>query len=90
MKNLTLFIDLDGFGLSKAKKLPSKYSWYSEALWAPWHQMFTEFPFVTMMLGLAQMMGFGRVSEKEPEAGIPGEPFNYLSHFISTASLRSP
>jgi hypothetical protein len=52
--------------------------------------MFTEFPFVTMMLGLAQMMGFGRVSEKEPEAGIPGEPFNYLSHFISTASLRSP
>lgn len=23
--------------------------------------MFTEFPFVTMILGLAQMMGFGRV-----------------------------
>lgn len=70
---LPLLITPGDFCLSKAKRRPSKYSWYSTAPRAPWHQMVTCLPFGTMKLGWAQMTGFQRVSGRESEAGVVGK-----------------
>lgn len=70
---LPLLITPGDFCLSKAKRHPSKYSWYSTAPRAPWHQMVTGLPFGTMKLGWAQMTGFQRVSGRESEAGVVGK-----------------
>lgn len=45
--------------------------------------MVTAFPFVTLVLGSAQMMGFWRLSEKEPEALVPDEPLPIFPIFPS-------
>lgn len=70
MGNETMFLIPGCLGLCQAERRPSKYSWYSVASGIPRHKIFAGLPFGIMKSGLAQMMGFERISRQSKAVNV--------------------